>query len=137
MVKIYVGCALTHASDDFKKKVEELKERFRGVPMVSVLDFMGVIGGTAREVYVHDIINCVGQCDIMVAICDHPSTGLGWKMATQVGRGKPLLAFGHLNSKITHLILDPGLPNYRFYRYQTFEEILRIVEEMVKEVWAA
>lgn len=137
MLKLYVGCGLTHAPEDFQQKVVELKERLRSIPSVSVLEFLGVTNGTAHDVYVHDIIDGVGECDIMIAICDHASTGLGWEMATQVGRGKPLLAFGHQDSKITRLVLDPGLSNYFFFRYDDFEEVFRIVEKIVREVWAA
>lgn len=132
MIKIYVGCGLTHASEDFKQKVAELKNKLKTIPKVQVLDFLGMVEGTPRDVYNHDIDNCVRKCDIMVAICDEPSTGLGFEMATQISRGKRLLAFGHRDSKITRLILDPGLPHYSFYRYETFEDIYRIVDMMIK-----
>ncbi|MDE2399552.1 MAG: hypothetical protein KGL67_00880 [Patescibacteria group bacterium] len=127
MLKLYVGCGLTHASEEFKANVEELKEKFANIPGIQLLKFLGLADGTAHDVYVHDIINCVHKCNIMVAICDEPSIGLGWEMAVQSSRGKPLLAFGHDKSKITRLILDPRLPNYQFFRYQTFEEIYEIV----------
>lgn len=132
MIKLYVGCSLTHAPEGFKQKVQELKEKLKKIPSVSVLEFLGLTNGTAHDVYVHDIINCVCECDIMVAICDEPSIGLGWEMAIQVGRGKPLLAFGHHDSKITRLILDPGFPNYQFHRYQAFDDIYEIVLKMVE-----
>jgi hypothetical protein len=137
MLKIYVGCGLTHAPEEFRKAVEELKRRLRKVPQVQVLDFLGTTAGTAHDVYVHDIINCVCECDIMIAICDEPSTGLGWEMAVQTGRWKPLLAFGHENSKITRLILDPGFPNYWFHRYKTFDDIYRTIVKMLEERSAA
>lgn len=131
-VKVYVGCGLTHASEEFKQKVAELKEKLKLIPGVQVLEFLGLVGGTPRDVYIHDIDNCVRKCDIMIAICDEPSTGLGFEIAVQAGRGKPLLAFGHRDSKITRLILDPPLPNYSFYRYETFDGIYRIVEMIIE-----
>lgn len=137
MIKLYVGCGLTHAPEEFKQKVSELKERFKLIPGVQVLEFLGEVEGTPRDVYVYDIIDGVCACDIMVAICDEPSTGLGWEMATQVSRGRPLLAFGHRNSKITRLILDPDVSNYSFYRYETFDGIYRIVNTMIEAKFAA
>lgn len=137
MFKIYFGCALTHAPEEFKQKVRELKGKLRALPGVEVLEFVGEKPGTPHEVYVHDIIECVGCCDLMVAICDFPSIGLGWEMGTQVARGKPLLAFGHVGSKITRLILDPQLPIYRFYRYETLDEIVGKVKEELVNLLAA
>lgn len=133
MIKLYVGCDLTHASDNFKQKVTELKSRFRKIPEIQVLEFLGTTKGTPRDVFVHDIIDCVCACDVMVAICDEPSIGLGWEMATQVTRGRPLLAFGHLDSKITRLVLDPDVSNYQFYRYEDFDDIYEIVMEMLED----
>jgi len=127
MFKLYAGCALTNAPDKFKRDVVELKERLKNIPDVQVLEFLGLVKGTARDVYIHDIINCVGRCDFMLAICDYPSTGLGWEMATQTQRGKPLLAFGHNSAKVTRLVLDPGLPNYKFLTYKSFDDIFETV----------
>jgi nucleoside 2-deoxyribosyltransferase len=126
VIKLYVGCGLTHASDEFKQKVAKLKERLKEIPSIEVLEFLGTEKGTSADVYVHDIVNCVDECDIMLAICDEPSTGLGWEMCEQTKRGKPLLAFGHINSTVTRLVLDPPLENYKFFRYQNFDEILDI-----------
>ncbi len=131
--KLYVGCGLTHASEKFKKEVQELKDELSKV--CPVLDFLGVVNGTPHDVYVHDIINCVGSCDLMAGICDEPSTGLGWEMATQVlVRKKPLLAFGHEDTKITRLVLDPQLPGYEFIRYKNFFQVYDKIVEKVKEI---
>lgn len=130
-MRIYVGCGLTHAPESFKRFVENFKDKLRIIPGIEVLDFMGVVSGTPREVYHHDINVCVRGCDLLVAICDFPSIGLGWEMATQVSRGKPLLAFGHCGSKVTRLILDPGLPLYEFHRYRSFDDIYEMVSQKI------
>ena len=134
LIKLYAGCALTNAPKKFKQDVVGLKEGFKKLPDVQVLEFLGLVKGTAYDVYTHDIINCVGECDLMVGICDYPSIGLGWEMSTQVKRGKPLLAFGRNDSKITRLILDPRLPNYRFFRYQRFDNIFETVTVAIQMI---
>lgn len=136
MIKLYVGCGLTHAPEDFQQQVQELKDKLKNLPKVLVLEFLGTVSGTARDVYVHDIIECVGECDLMIAICDFPSIGLGWEMATQVARGEPLMAFAHRDSKVTRLILDPGLPNYFFYRYDDFGGVYNVIEKKVRRIRA-
>lgn len=136
-MKIYVGCSLTHAPAWFKVRITELKTRLGDLPDVEVLEFLGLVNGTPHDVYVHDIIECVGKCDLMVAICDHPSIGLGWEMATQVGRGKPLLAFAHRGSKVTRLVLDPQLPGYRFFRYEVFGQVFKKIKEELEQLAVA
>jgi hypothetical protein len=131
-MKIYIGCALTHASEEFKKQINELKQKLKEIPSISVLEFLGSTDGNPRDVYVHDIINCVCECDLMIAICDYPSTGLGWEMATQVGRSGPLVAFARHDSIVSRLILDPGLPKYEFHRYHTIDDIFNIVVQKIQ-----
>ncbi|HKK54530.1 MAG TPA: hypothetical protein VJ926_03360 [Patescibacteria group bacterium] len=45
IVSLYVGCALTHASEEFKEEVQLLKERLKKVS--HVLEFIGLVDGTA------------------------------------------------------------------------------------------
>ncbi|MFA6536392.1 MAG: hypothetical protein WC250_01560 [Candidatus Paceibacterota bacterium] len=119
VLKIYVGCSLTHAPEEFKRQVDRLKSILRDIPGVEVLEFLGLSRGDCREVYVHDITDCVNVCDLLIAICDHPAIGLGWEMAVQVEkRRRPLLAIAHCDAKITRLIQDPDVPNYRLVRYK-------------------
>ncbi len=130
-MKIYVGCGLTHAPESFKKAVQQLKEALKSVSNLVVLEFLGLENGTARDVFIHDI-GCVSKCDLMIAICDEPSIGLGVEMGIQMQTGKPILAFGHESSKITRLILDPPIDNFKFHRYKNFNDIYEIVLDFVK-----
>lgn len=130
-VRVYVGCALTSAPRAFRENVEWVKKQLRAQPTIELLEFLGLEKGTARDVYNHDIVDCVGTCDIMVAICDYPSTGLGFEMATQIGRRKPLLAFATHDAKVTRLILDMPVADYRFERFNDFMEIFNATMEAV------
>ncbi len=130
-MKLYVGCGLTYAREGFKESVRQLKEKLKNIPEVVVLEFLGLGNGTAREVFVHDI-NCVSKCDLMIAICDEPSTGLGVEIGIQMQSGKPILAFGHKDSKITRLILDPPIENFKFHRYQSFDDIYEIILDFIQ-----
>lgn len=60
MIKLYVGCGLTHAPEYFQQQVQGLKEKLKNLSEVLVLEFLGTVTGTARDVYVHDIVECVG-----------------------------------------------------------------------------
>jgi hypothetical protein len=139
-MKVYVGCGLTHAPEEFKAEVENFKDLLRTIENVEVLCFLGVTDGTFRDVYVHDIKNCVRKCDLLIAIFDYPSTGLGWEVATQVeDRRKPAIGLGQTMSHITRLVLDPDNPHYQFHRYESlcqdgFELVKSKIEAMIAEI---
>jgi len=130
--KVYVGCALTHASNEFKEEVERLKKKLENICVV--LHFKGLSDSNLpRDVYVHDIIHCVHECDILIAICDYPSIGLGYEIATQAeSRKKPILAVAHEDAKVTKLILDPAIENYSFCRYKNLcEDVYAMVAGII------
>jgi hypothetical protein len=122
MIKVYVACSLTYAPQYFKDEVDELKRRLAGI--CEVLHFKGLSDDNIpRDVYIHDIEECVCKCDLLLAVCDYPSTGLGWEMAVQAElRHKPILAVAHQDAKITKLILDPSVLDYEFRRYKNLSD---------------
>lgn len=123
---LYVGCALTHATAEFKQNVQSLKERLKKV--CNVLEFIGLVDGTAQDVYNHDINVCVRGCDLFIAICDQASIGLGYELAVQVeDRKMPALAVAHVDSKVTRLVLGINQPNFEFKQYSDFDDLYDIV----------
>lgn len=130
-VKIYVGCALTEATEDFKKEVEDLKADLRQAGY-EVFDFIGLVDGTPRGVYEWDLGRCVGECDIFVAICDLPSTGLGMEIGRAIQLKKPVLAAAHADAKVTRMVLGAAEVEgtMQFVRYAQLrnlqEHIVRI-----------
>lgn len=133
--KLYVGCSLTQAPEEFKESVEGLKIvlRQRGY---EVFDFVGLVNGTAEEVYRWDIGHCVKACDLLVGICDYPSIGLGWELATSVRLGKQTLAVAHVDASVTRLIAGAAEvePNFTFERYTDLaQDILPFVESLLAD----
>jgi hypothetical protein len=135
--KLYIGCAINNLPDDkkdeFLKMIAGLKKKLS--KKFKILDFMGALKKDAspEETYWRDIHECVGTADIMVAICDYPSTGLGYEMAVAIEqRGIPVLALAQYSSKVSNLI--PGIhgrekkKKYWFTRYRTIEQIPEIIE---------
>lgn len=133
-LKIYVGCSLTHAPAGFVQDVEEFKRslRERGY---QVLDFLGLKGGTAAAIYRHDIHECVGGCDLFLAICDYPSTGLGYELGVAVEKhGTPTLAVAHVDSVVTELVVGVDAAHFRFERYAKLADVLPFVDKLAEMV---
>lgn len=128
--KLYIGCSLTQAPKDFIKQVAKLKDSLR--KDYDVLDFVGLEAGSNKDVYDWDINNCVRNCDIFLAITDHPSVGLGWELAIANELGKPILAVAHKDASITRLLLGAveACDNMNMFRYEDIDEVRSAVSKL-------
>lgn len=118
---VYVACSLTHAPQEFRHAVEVFKSRLKSI--CNVLCFLGIgSNASSHDIYRWDIHECVRKSHLVVAICDLPSTGLGYELGTQVeARRMPCLALAHKNSVVTELILDTRQAGYEFRRYEELQ----------------
>jgi|SRR5687767_9411936 len=133
--RLYVGCGLTLSSQEFKDQVEALKTELR--KDWDVLEFLGLVAGTAADVYRRDIVENVGSCDAFVAIADEPSIGLGYELAIAVEQHrKPVLATAHTSSRITRMLLGAAEvhPNMAF---EPYEDMVTGVPELVRVQFAS
>nr|AIA17912.1 Unknown Function [uncultured bacterium] len=138
MKKIYVGCALTDASEEFKQSVEEFKNQLRGE--YEILDFVGLTAGTAADVYNWDIGKCVATCDAFIAVCDLPSIGLGCELNEAMRLGTPVIAIANEESKVTRLVLGMAevQENVTFERYsENLGNALLAVKAWLTDTFAA
>jgi hypothetical protein len=103
-LRLYVGHKLTNGSEAFLTKMSLLRdgiERELAEGFV-ILKFLGLVGGTSFDVFEQDINVNVATCDLMVAIIDEESTGLGLEMGLALSRyGKPILLIQH--SSVLHV----------------------------------
>ncbi|MDO8591902.1 MAG: hypothetical protein Q7R60_03215 [bacterium] len=132
--RLYIGCALTEAPQDFKNAVEQLKKGLRAEGY-EVFDFVGLIAGTPVDVFNWDIGHCVKDCEALIAICDYPSIGLGYELAEAVRLKKPILALAHRDSRVTRLVLGAAevLPSFSFQRYDELKGVLPVINMWLTE----
>jgi hypothetical protein len=132
-LKLYIGCSLTHAPEEFKSSVEDLKTKLK--TDFEVLEFIGLVNGTPTDVYHHDVQTCVGTCDLFVAICDFPSLGLGYELGTAVEKlHKPVLAVAQKDAHITRLVIGIDAPGFEFKRYTVLSEVYDLISNRAKEL---
>jgi hypothetical protein len=134
--KLYVGCALTYlpkGAESFPDMVAELRKELG--KNFEVMEFWNAIhpsAGTPLDVYTHDIKNSVMKADCMLAICDHPSLGLGYELATAVEKqGIPVLAMAHKDARVSRLILGINHPNFTFAYYSSVQDIIAKAREIL------
>jgi hypothetical protein len=127
-IKLYIGCSLTQAPEDFKASVEQLKATLRD--KYEVLDFIGLVAGTPTDVYHWDVQKCVAQCDLFVAICDYPAIGLGYELGTAIERfHKPVLVVAHEDVTLTRLVIGIDAPDFSLKRYQSLTQVAGFIED--------
>lgn len=130
MKKLYVGCSLAHAPQEFIDEVLELRNSLK--KDFEMLEFIGVGEGTLQEVFTHDI-TCVKKCDVLLAICNLPSTGLGYELGVAVESGKKVLAVAHTDAKVSRLVQGINLPNFTFMRYNDINEVVQKLKKEYKK----
>ncbi len=126
--KIYIGCSLTHSPQEFKDLVTKLKGELSSE--YEILEFLGLEKGTPADVYKADILQGITRSDFLVALCDYPSIGLGYEMATALEKySKPTLGLAHVDAKVTRFVEGIDHPMYTFKRYTFIEEIISSIKE--------
>jgi len=106
MTTIYVGCALTDVPEDEREAFVAFIVTFKRMLLNSgfeVLEFIGLTGGTEVDVYRHDH-KCVENGDLFVAVCDHPSIGLGMEVEYAITIKKPTLAVAREGKRVTRIL---------------------------------
>lgn len=137
-LKVYVGCALTHATEEYRQSIGSFKEMLREKGF-EVMDFLWAklpdprAPGIEKEVYRYDIVDCVGGCDFMVAVCDEPSIGLGYELGTAVEKHrKPVLALMQEGGELTRLVRGITHDKFSYKQYKNFVDAVSLVEEFSK-----
>lgn len=131
---LYVGCSLNGAPDSFRQQVAAFKDVLRGEGY-EVLEFVGTVGGTPKQVYETDI-GCVRSCQAFIAICDLPSSGLGQEIQEAIHLNTPTLAVAHQDANVSRMILGAAEvePHLTFARYHDLTDVIPLLPQLFTPV---
>jgi hypothetical protein len=128
---LYFGCPLAGLPFTHRTKMIALRDTLKN--HFEVLEFCPA-ETPPKEIYTHDIHHCVATADFMVAVCDKPSTGLGWEMTTMVEKhGKPVLALSADISKVSSLVQGVTNTCFELRSYSEVHDILALALEFAKK----
>jgi len=127
---VYVGCGLTDAPQEFIGQVGELKKALGRTSYVRVLDFVGKGDTDPVEVRKSDLSQ-VASCDLMVAICEFGSTGLGMEMQKAVAENKHILACASTRDR-SDLVRGIESDRFSFFQYEHMVDVVGRVKEWVE-----
>ena len=123
-MKIYLAHSLTQAPEEFKAEMQSFREQLK--TQYEVLEFLGLVAGTAEDVFLHDV-QCVTDCDLLLAEVSYPAIGLGFEIATALQLNKKVLAVAKADANVSRLVLGIQSKNYQFHRYHSLEEIFKMI----------
>lgn len=124
-MKIYVAAALTLAPKVFAGSMAQVRTEL--AKEYEILEFYGLGPGDPKQIFHHDM-NCIKNCDFLVADCSYPAIGLGFEIATALQIDKPVLALAQQDAQVTRLILGIDHPLYTFLRYDNITEIPNLIK---------
>ena len=135
---VYIGMALTNAPKDFVDEFyPELCSALEATGNIEIIKFLGLEAGEPLSVHKYDT-GCIASADLMVGICDYPSTGLGMEIMHRHNLKKPLLLFSHKDATITRMVIgfaqNEDLP---CIKYKTVDDIVdQVVDHFTQSMIA-
>jgi nucleoside 2-deoxyribosyltransferase len=107
MKKIYLGCALHNASQEYRASIELLQDLIESFPEVELLKFKSKpteLGDfTSKEIYEYDR-EMVGSADMMIAEASNPSLGLGMETMIAIQREIPVYVIHQEDAAVSKMI---------------------------------
>lgn len=130
MRTLYFGCALHGYPEEHRQAMIQIRESLQG--HFRILEFCSA-DTPPSEIYHQDIHESVAKADLMLAMCDKTSLGLGYEMGARIETyRKPLLALAHEESPVSSLIRGVTHPAFEFKRYNSVDEVLPLLIEFEK-----
>lgn len=131
MKKIYVWCALTHASENFKSSISQFKNILKN--NYEILDFIWLEKWTAKDVFERDT-HCVKSCDLLIADCSYPSIWLWIEIWFALHNKKPILAIAHKDCRVTRQVLWIQHFDFEFIQYENLLDLIDIVNKKMQNI---
>lgn len=127
-IKVYVGCSLRNAPEEFRQSVRDFKETIR--TNFHILDFMGVLDWSVpdSEIRAFDLKQ-VEACDLMIAECSYPSLWLGMEIQHALAHKKSLFIIAHIRANVSSMVLGIPEESATIMRYEHMNEAARWLEK--------
>lgn len=129
--KLYVGCSLTYATEEFRLSIINLKKSLEND--FEILEFLGLVDGTSKQVFEHDA-KCVLGSDLFVAICDYPSLGLGVELGIAFQANKKTLVLSRQGVKVSRMVLGMESQNVKFDHYKDDVDLPAIIRRYFQQI---
>jgi len=125
MKKVYFACALAYSTQEYRDEVANLKDLLR--KHFEIGDFYGFIPTADPKIIFEHDINQVQNCDMVIAECSYPSTGMGIEIGTALALNKPVIAIAKNDLEVSAMITgNSKIPLIRYHDTQEILEALKV-----------
>lgn len=134
--QIYVAHALTDASPRFKEETNLLRATIATQrPEWNILQFYGLGASPSDGLIAKTDFSQVFRADLVCAIADESSIGMGEEAGFRMAFGLPIVFFGHVSWKRTRMVTGPAelWPEHvLFHRYERIEDCVPMIAQALK-----
>lgn len=134
-LKIYVGCALKFAPEEFRQEIELFKQVLKERINCEILEFLVDEKATDEDVYHNDISHCVASADVIIAELSYASTGLGYEIATAIElHNKPVIGLVSMDRPSPSRLITRIPKNFTLDIYMNLSNMISLVEKRLTEI---
>ncbi len=136
MKKVYLGCALHNAPEEYRASIEILQDLIETFPETELLKFKSKpteLGDfTSKEIYEYDR-EMVSSADIMIAEASNPSLGLGMETMIAIQREIPVHIIHHEDAKVSKMMRGTAdIHDFvQLYTYKDNEDLQEIITKIL------
>lgn len=132
---VYVASGVTNAPDSFRDFVQDFKQKLRATTSALVLEWIERDSPAVVDDFFRRDLNNVSLCDVMIALVDEPSIGLGMEIEKAIVEKKRILCLHNEKNKVLSRLLmsaqdSVGLP---ISSYDSLDEAVRIVSVFITQ----
>ena len=134
-LKIYVGCALKFAPEEFKQEIELFKQELKERLNCEILEFLVDDTATDEDIYRNDIVHCVASADVIIAELSYASTGLGYEIATAIELyNKPVIGLVSIDRPAPSRLITGITKKFTLDIYMHLPGMISAVEKRLSEI---
>lgn len=131
---VYVAASVTHAPDSLEDFVANFKKELRTATSAIVIDWVGKNSPVQVEQFYKRNLNNVRESDVMIALVDEPSIGLGMEIQEAIAMGKPLICLHHEDRTISRLLVHASDSlNIPIHKYRDLNQAVEIASNFIHE----
>jgi hypothetical protein len=134
---IYVSSSVTYASESYRDFIKRFKEELRSATSALVIEWVDQNATVLPDNFFQRNLNNVLNCDVMIAITNEPSIGVGMEIQEAIRAEKPLLCLHEKGKTISRLLVGAKKAGrVKIETYGSMEEAINLAADFVDALTA-
>jgi len=132
---VYVSSSVTHAPKTYRDFIKKFKQELRSATSALVIEWVDQDAPMIPDDFFRKNINNVLKCDVMVAITDEPSIGVGMEIQEAIRNKKPMLCLYEKGHTVSRLLLSAKQAGeIRLETYESLEDAVERASDFINSL---